>query len=126
MTVMAFVSTSAAARLSRVRQFLLERGRAADVVLVGPSKDALADLARAAAKEQGAIFGWQRVTFARLAGILAAPSLAEKSLVPIGALGVEALCARLVHRAKQSGDLERLAPIADFPGLPKALARTLE
>jgi CRISPR/Cas system-associated exonuclease Cas4 (RecB family) len=126
MTVMAFVSTSAAARLSRVRQFLVERGRAADVVLVGPSKDALADLARAAAKEQGAIFGWQRVTFARLAGILAAPSLAEKSLVPIGALGVEALCARLVHRAKQSGDLERLAPIADFPGLPKALARTLE
>jgi CRISPR/Cas system-associated exonuclease Cas4 (RecB family) len=126
MTVMAFVSTSAAARLSRVRQFLDERGRAADVVLVGPSKDALADLARASVKEHGAIFGWQRVTFARLAGILAAPALAEKALVPIGALGVEALCARLVHRAKQSGHLERLAPIADFPGLPKALARTLE
>jgi len=126
MTVMAFVSTSAAARLSRVRQFLVERGKAADVVLVGPSKDALADLARASAKENGAIFGWQRVTFARLAGILAAPALAEKGLVPIGALGVEALCARLVHRAKQTGELERLAPIADFPGLPKALARTLE
>ncbi len=89
-------------------------------------KDALADVVRAAASDQGAVFGWQRVTFARLAGTLAAPALATRGLVPIGALGTEALCARLVHRAKANGELERLAPIADFPGLPKALARTIE
>ncbi len=126
MAAIAFASSSATARLSRVRQFLAERGRAADVVLVGPGKDALADLARREVQEGGAVFGWQRVTFARLAGTLAAPALAERGLVPVGALGVEALCARLVHRARQRGELERLAPIADFPGLPKALARTLE
>ena len=120
------VSTSAETRLARVRRFLAERGKAADVVVVGANKDALADVARAAAKEAGAVFGWQRITFARLAGTLAAPALALRGLVPVGALGVEALCARLVHRSKNRGDLERLAPIADFPGLPKALARTLE
>ncbi|HEY1956274.1 MAG TPA: PD-(D/E)XK nuclease family protein [Polyangiaceae bacterium] len=132
------VSTSAETRLSRVRQFLAQ-SRAADVVVVGPNKDALADVVRAAAKEAGAVFGWQRVTFARFAGTLAAPALALAGLVPIGALGVEALCARLVHRLvprrpayggsgdpKSRGELERLAPIADFPGLPKALSRTLE
>lgn len=126
----AFESSSAEARIARVRQFLAECGRAADVVVVGPRKDALADLIRAAAEEERAVFGWQRVTFARLAGTLAAPALASRGLVPIGALGTEALCARLVHRAKndpRGGEqLERLAPIADFPGLPKALARTIE
>src|SRR6185312_13124797 len=119
------VSTSAEARLQRVRQFLAQ-SRAADVVVVGPNKEALADVVRASAKEVGAVFGWQRVTFARLAGTLAAPALALAGLVPIGALGVEALCARLVHRSRLRGELERLAPIAEFPGLPKALARTLE
>ncbi len=125
-TLTAFESTSAEARIARVREFLAERGRASDVVVVGPRKDALADVVRAAAHEQGAVFGWQRVTFARLAGTLAAPALATRGLVPIGALGTEALCARLVHRAKGRGELERLAPIAHFPGLPKALARTIE
>ena len=128
MALVCCVSSSAESRVSRVRQFLAARGRAADVLVVGANKDALADVARAAASEAGAVFGWQRVTFARLAGTLAAPALALRGLVPIGSLGVEAVCARLVHRlvSRDGGGLERLAPIADFPGLPKALARTLE
>ncbi len=126
MSLALVASASAEARLARVRQFLTDRGRAADIVLVGTTKDALADVTRAAAAEGGAIFGWQRVTFARLAGTLAAPALAARGLVAVGALGVEASCARLVHRAKQAGELERLAPIAEFPGLPRALARTIE
>src|ERR1700690_3561901 len=106
MPIVAVESASVSSRLARVRQFLAERGRAADVVVVGPGKDAISALLRAASKE-GAIFGWQRIPFARLAGTLAAPALADAGLVPIGALGVEALCARLVHRAKKSGSLER-------------------
>ncbi len=120
------VSSSAESRLARVRQFLADRGRAADLVVVAETKDALADVLRGAATDMGSLFGWQRTTFTRLAGTLAAPWLSEQGLVPVGSLGVEALCARLVHRARQRGALERLAPIADFPGLPKALARTIE
>jgi ATP-dependent helicase/nuclease subunit B len=120
------VSASAEARLGRAREFLARYGRSADVVVVADNKDALADLLRSSAERHGALFGWQRVTFARLGGTLAAPWLADRGLVAVGALAVEALCARLVHREKQRGTLERLAPIADFPGLPKALGRTLE
>ena len=120
MTVMAFVSTSAAARLSRVRQFLVERGKAADVVLVGPSKDALADLARGLGE------GARRDLRVAARHVRAARGHSRGSVVGResgscrSALSASRRCARGSSIApSRRGELERLAPIADFPGLPE-------
>jgi CRISPR/Cas system-associated exonuclease Cas4 (RecB family) len=46
-------------------------------------------------------------------------------VTPAGPLALDAICARIVHRLGQAG-LGRFAVIADRPGLPRALARTLD
>ena len=120
-----FRSPAAAARIEKGVQFLLSAGRAAEVVIVGASGDAAAQIARTAAVRAGAVFGWHRFTLARLAGALAARSLGERELTPVGPLPLQATCARIVHRLGDAG-LGRFASIADRPGLPRALGRTLD
>ena len=85
---------------------------------------AAADLIRAAAHDLGAVFGWHRFTLARVAWALAGARLAETGLMPAGSLAVEAICARVVHAVSSKGRLGRFEPIADRPGLPRALARS--
>ncbi|MBX3226827.1 MAG: exodeoxyribonuclease V subunit gamma [Labilithrix sp.] len=70
-----------------------------------------------------AALGWQRATLASIAAARARVELARLGLVPASPLALEAICARVVH--DHAGALGRLAPIADRPGLPRALARTL-
>src|SRR6185436_12206901 len=48
-----------------------------------------------------------------------------RGVTPAGPLALEAICARIVHRLGEAG-LGRFAVIADRPGLPRALARTLD
>ncbi len=105
--------------------FLLSRGRASEVLVVGASADAAAQVARTAAQRGGGAFGWHRFTLPRLAGALASRKLGERGLTPVGPLPLEAICARIVHRLAKNG-LGRFASIADRPGLPRALARTLD
>ena len=38
----------------------------------------------------------------------------------------EALCARVIHELASRGELGELAPVADKPGLARALARTFQ
>ncbi len=61
----------------------------------------------------------------RLAAVLAAPRLAERNLAPVGPLPLEALAKRVVHALEARGGLGRFAAVASFPGLPRAIARTL-
>ena len=56
---------------------------------------------------------------------LALPVLAERLVAPGGALGAEAIAARAAFDAHQSGELAYFAPVADLPGFPRAVARTL-
>ncbi|MEO8876920.1 MAG: PD-(D/E)XK nuclease family protein, partial [Polyangiaceae bacterium] len=84
---------------------------------------AAASLARTASVALGATFGWERTTLAALAVSLASPGLAAKGLAPAGHVSIEALCDRVV--GSKNGKLGRFSPIADRPGLCRALARTI-
>src|SRR5436190_14708708 len=118
--------TSAAAlpRLERARQWLRGQGPAARALVVAATQEAAAELVRAAAAEAGAAFGWQRFTLGRLAAVVAARPLAERGLSPLSPLGVEAVCARVVHQLRRR--LGKLDGVAGQPGLPRALSRSLQ
>src|SRR5882672_2291765 len=122
---LAFRSPAACSRVGRGVDFLLTQGRGTEVVIVAASADAAGQLARVASDEAGGSFGWYRFTLTRLAGALASQALGSRGLTPAGPLPLEALCARIVHRLG-TGGLGRFAAIADRPGLPRALARTLD
>ena len=111
--------------MRRAIEFVRAQGPAAEVVIVAASLDAASWVARGAAAAHGGAFGWHRFTLARLAGFLAAPVLAGRGQTPAGALPLEAVCARLVHRLG-ADKLGRFGRIADRPGLPRALARALD
>ncbi len=118
-----FSSPSAEARLDRAASWLASR-RERHVTLVAASLEAAGEVARRALSkaEDPASFGWQRTTLGMLATTLARPELARRGLVPAGSLALEAICARVVHGGVRLG---RFTPIAERPGLPRALARTL-
>jgi len=109
-----------------VHQWLTELPVPDEVVVIGASQDATNEAIRAIARERGSTFGHHRFTLGRLAVDLAKYALAERGLAPIGALPFQALCARVVDRLRHEGKLVRLGPVADQPGLPAALARTLD
>jgi CRISPR/Cas system-associated exonuclease Cas4 (RecB family) len=111
-------------RVAEASRWLADRGSAAELVIVGATAEAGAEIARAAGRALGGTFGWHRFTLAQLAWLLAAPALAERRLVPVGPLALEAVAVRLVHGALASGALGRFASIGERPGLPRALART--
>ncbi|WP_437548756.1 PD-(D/E)XK nuclease family protein [Sorangium sp. So ce367] len=119
-------SPSAAARIDRAVGWLRRRRPAERVLLVGASVEAVSELARASIRGRRATFGWHRLTLGRLAAALAMPALAERGLVPASALAIEALCARTLDGLAQDGLLGRFARVADRPGLPRAVARTLD
>jgi ATP-dependent helicase/nuclease subunit B len=116
-------SAGAGERLTIARRWLDEQAPGAPVLVLAPSAIAAAELARAASAE--AIFGRRRDTPLRFATELALAGLAERGLVPAGGLVLEALAARVVHLLAERGELGRFAAVADQPGLPRALARTL-
>jgi len=121
------ISPSAAARLDAARQFLLQSGPAAQVVIVSASRGAADDCARDMARLRGgATFGVHRFSLTQLAARVAAPLLARERLSPTTALGVQAVAARALFDARAAGGLGYFAPVAATPGFPRALARTLE
>src|SRR5262249_20736130 len=106
-----FRSPAAFARVRRGVEVLLAQGRGAEVVIVGASGDAAAQLARMASAEAGGSFGWCRFTLTRLAGALASQTFGARGITPAGPLALEAICARIVHRLGEGG-LGRFAAIA--------------
>jgi ATP-dependent helicase/nuclease subunit B len=69
--------------------------------------------------------GLHRNTLVQWAASLARPIMAERGLAPLSALGLEAVAARVVHGARQDGELAYFAPVAGLPGFARAVARTL-
>ncbi len=121
------VVTSARAelRLREAAAWLDGRGADEPILIIGATHDAASELIRMVARERGTGFGWHRMTLGRLAAELAKLPLAAEQRAPIGALPVEALCARVLHAMRSAGTLGRLEAVIDQPGLPRALARTL-
>ena len=115
-------SASAAHRLERARTWLASRPAAAPLLVVGATAEAAAEIVRTSGC--GAVFGWERLTLGRCAVRLASAELTARGLSPLGPLGVEAVCARLLHALR--GSLGKLDDIAGQPGLPRALARSLQ
>jgi RecB family exonuclease len=95
------------------------------VLVVGATAEAASEVVRAATVRTGGGFGWRRITLYRLAAELALPELGRLDLAPATALAMEAVCARVVARLSSEGRLGRFAPVADLPGLPRALSHTL-
>lgn len=116
-------SASGATRFSRASAWLRERGKSTRLVVVAETREAASSLVRASSRELGASFGWERTTLGGLAIALAAPELAANGLTPAGWLSIEALCDRVLGARRDH--LGRFAPIADRPGLTRAIARTL-
>ncbi len=119
------VSASAAARRAAATAFLIREGRGRELSIVAATTEIASDLARAAAREVGATFGWRRASLGRLAVELAADTLARDARTPVSALADEALAARVALRLRRDGRLGRFAPVGELPGLSRALGRTL-
>jgi ATP-dependent helicase/nuclease subunit B len=118
-------STSGAARLEAAARFLVARSPSAEAVIVGASRGAADDFARAIASQIGATFGLTRFSLTELASRVAAAGLAGTHRVPSTRAGAEATAARAVFDTVAAGDLEYFAPVALMPGFPRALASTL-
>ena len=92
-------------------------------MVLGATKAAADELVRGAAGA-GAL-GVHSLTVTQLAASIAAPSMGEADLAPLTRLGAEAVAARVTHAAVQAKKLKYFAPVANFPGFPRALASTL-
>ena len=116
------------------RQFADARRRAAEFVAGAVREGPVLVLAevRAAADEvalaacENALLDVHRRSFRDLVTELAAPELNRRGLVPVGRFVREALAARVTAEAVGNGDLQYLAPVAAFPGFPRALTSTFE
>ncbi|MEM9552695.1 MAG: PD-(D/E)XK nuclease family protein [Acidobacteriota bacterium] len=128
-------SQEARRRLDAARAWLDERaGR--ELLVVAPTRGAADDLLRtpATAIASGRLdaghlaagrLGVHRRTLGQLAAELAVRSLARDGLAPLAGLAVEALAARALAVCREDGALAYFEPVADTPGMPRALARTL-
>lgn len=106
-------------------RWLAAHDAATPLRVVGASFDAASDLIRRVARERGALFGWQRTTLGRLAATLATPVLAAGAVAPLGGVAREAIAQRVLGVLRDRDALGRLAPIAEGPGLARAVASVL-
>lgn len=115
-------SRRSAERLSHARAFLTSLPADGDVVVLGPTWEAAAELVRSLGRP---MFGWQRSTLFRFAAELARPSLLEEGLTLATPLALEALWARVTWQLHEAGALHRFEPVSDRPGLARALGQTV-
>ncbi|MFO0760542.1 MAG: PD-(D/E)XK nuclease family protein [Byssovorax sp.] len=118
-------SPLAAHRLDRAARWLAARNKGEEVLIIGATWEAASELCRRVARINGASFGWHRATLGKVAAALAGPEMAARDLAPVGALPLEALAARVVDTLARQESLGRFTEVARFPGLPRALAKTL-
>lgn len=120
------LSSSASIRLAAARQFIGDAPPGAETLIVSASRGAADDFARSCALERGSTFGLYRFSLTQLAARLASPLMADAHVTPSTALGIEAVAARAVYDATSDNQLRYFEPVAEAPGFPRALARTLE
>lgn len=120
----AFRSASAEARLKVAREWLEKTGKSREVLIVTPHAEAGTSLVARSTPALGATFGWTTITLGQLASALSRRALATRGIVAVSALATQAVCTTVVHRLLSVDQLGRFTPVAHFPGLPRALART--
>jgi RecB family exonuclease len=118
-------AASAAARLSAATEFLRQFPPDQPITLVGATRGAADDLARAIAIERGATLGLSRFSLTQLAARVALTRLAGRGMAPATTLGSEAVSARVVFDAARDRTLGYFGRVAGTPGFPRALSRTI-
>jgi ATP-dependent helicase/nuclease subunit B len=103
----------------RAVDFVREHSRSSQVLVVGATTEAAAEVVRLACED--AVVGAHAISLRNLARVVAEPRLCKFGLTEISAIGREALIASIAPNAK----LEYLAPIAHTQGFARALSRTL-
>jgi len=117
------VSPRASLRLDAAVAWLTERAPDEPLLVLGASLEAAAHIVRRAGR---ATLGWRTTTLDRFAAELAAPALAQDGLSIASTIATEAICTRVIDDLHRQGRLGRLEPIARTPGLPRAVARTIQ
>ncbi len=97
----------------------------AEVLVVAASRGAADEVLRRSCPAGGGLFGVHRATPLQLAAELATPGLGRSGRLPVTGLGLEALAARAISRASAAGELSYFEPVAEAPGMARALAATL-
>src|SRR5262245_5774525 len=120
------VTAAAASRLSAAAAWLDDLPPDAELLVIGPGWEACDDIVRGALGQAGARFGVVRTTLGRLAARLAAAELAASARAPVTDLALLAVVTRAVHRLAREGAFTYFSPVADRPGFPPALVRTLD
>ncbi len=118
------VSPRAAERLAVARTWLAGLAPGTEALVVASSPEAADDLVRGLALQRGAVFSLHRLTFNRLAGLLAAENAAAEGLAYVNELGAQAVAARALFRLRGDPRLAPLGEVIKLPGLPRALAAT--
>src|SRR2546426_6854709 len=98
-----FVSSSGRHRLDVALSFARARSRAAEMLVLGASREAADDWVRELTRDGGATFGIQRASPIQLAARLAVEIMAELGLGPATGLAVQAVAARAAFEVKASG-----------------------
>ena len=120
------ISHDSAARLSSAAEWLNNYLPDAEILIVSPTREAGDEFVRNAALKSGARFGLIRFTLNHLAASLAAMELARIGIVPASGLALTAVAARSIHLLHTARDLSYFEPVAEKPGFPVNVARTLE
>jgi ATP-dependent helicase/nuclease subunit B len=123
--VRVFTSSSAAERTSAASQFVNSFPEGTEILMVGASREAADDLARAECSARQATFGLHRSSLIQLAARLAIPTLAKLGVAPSSSLGMDAIIVRTVFEALQADRLGYFAPVARCPGFGRASSSTL-
>lgn len=95
------------------------------LLIVAPTRSAADEFALSLAAQRGATFGVTRVSVAELVVRIAIPALSARGLTPSAPLSDEAVSARVADDLMTREALKYFAPVADLPGFPRALSRTL-
>ena len=122
-TLTSIVLPAASARLDALRATIA--GLEPPMIVIGSTRSAADEFALALARDKGATFGITRVSVAELVARTALPVLARQGLTPTAPLSDEAVAARVADALLKQDDLEYFSPVADMPGFPRALSRTL-
>lgn len=109
--------------LDRAAKFAVEWCGKSEIVVLAPTKAAADEFLRRAC--EGGLLGAHALTLTQLAGVLAAPVMADAGLTALTRLGSEAVAARVAHTALKENKLSYFTPVADMPGFARAVARTL-
>src|SRR6516225_1433935 len=115
MSLSVVASVDSNRRIACGRDWLKSRGPAEEVLIIGATLGAANEIARALAQAKRASFGYHRLTFGQLASALARPVLAAQRTVPLGALGIQAVANRAIHKLSEVGGLGRYAKLRAAP-----------